>query len=241
MKAKAKTKAKGKATANGKGKVMKAVPDAEGHDGDAAMVARKSKTPSLKVQVLKLLEEKSFDEAMAERKKIGAKIDEQIGQRSKLDAEASKKVDEAQRHFAEVQAEVAAAEDKELEAMNDYKASAAKRGDASQAKESANNELLEATRTLAIIEVMAENREQMQELEEKRRAAQEAAQVATQHLADQKAVEKQALEATRKALMEQKAQALAEKEALKPTGPPPGTEEEETQVVGAVRKSDDLD
>jgi len=242
-KAKTKAKAKGKGKAKGKRKVMKAVRDAEGQgqDGDVAMVARKSKAPSLKAQVLKLLEEKSFDEAMAERKKIGAKLDEQIGQRSKVDAAASKKVDEAQRHFAEVQAEVASAEEQELEAMNDYKAYAAKRGDASKAKESANNELLEATRSLAIIEVMAENRKKMQELEEKRHAAQEAAQAATQHLAAQKAAEKEALEATRKALMEQKAKALADKEALKPKGPAPGTEEEETQVVGAVRKSDDLD
>jgi len=242
MKGKLKTKAKGKAKAKGRGKgnkVMKAVRDAEDHDGDAPMVDKKPKALPLKVQVLRCLEAMSFDQAIAERKQIGAKLDEKIAQRSKVDDAAAKKVDDAQRHFAEVQAEVAAAEEGELEAMSAYKSFAATRTDAAKAKEDASNELLEATRALALIEVLAENSQNLKELEEKRRAAAEASEAAKLRLVEQKAAEREAMEATRKALTEQKAKALAEKEALKP---PRQEEQEDKQVNGtASRRSADLD
>lgn len=241
MKGKAKTKAKGKAKAKGKGKgnVVKHVADAEGQAD--LVIAKKAKAPSLKAQVLRELGEKSFDEVMGEKRKIGAMLDEQIDQRSKVVADALQKKLDAQTYFEEVQTEVAAAEEKELEAMSEYKSFATKRGSSANAKEDARKDFLEATRALAMMEVMADNRKKVQELEQKRFAAQEAAEAAKQRLDEQKAAEREATEATRKSLLEQRAKAVAEKEAMRAQDHVQAADALESHANAAVRQSDDLD
>jgi len=252
MKGKAKTKAKGKAKAKGKGKVLRFDPskhaaDAEGADDDE--IAKAPKALSLKAQVLKQLELSTVDEVMEERRKVGAQLEEQIEQRSKVEAEAAQTEAEARAYFAEVQEEVVMAEQKELEAVTNYKSYDSNRGGQAKAKEAARKDLIDATRALAMIEVMGENRKKVQELEQKRRAAQDAAEAAKRRLADQKAREREALEATRKALMDQKIKMLAQKEEamkrLQTPAPVADAEAEETQAptadIATVRENDDLD
>merc|ERR1712151_757960 len=64
---------------------------------------------------------------------------------------------------------------------------------------------MEAQKKVAMLEVMAVNQRRMAELEERRRAASEAAEAAKRHLQEQRQKEKEALEATRRALEEARA------------------------------------
>jgi len=230
-----KGKAKGKAKAKGKSKTLKFVPsehapEVEGHS-ENALVVTKPRAPSLRARVLKQLEEKTLDEVIGEWRQKGVELDEQIDHKSKAVAEAMQKETEAQNHFSEVQEEVAAAEENELEAMNYCKSFAAKRAGSTKAKEKARKDLIEAKQALELAVIMAQNRETMKELEQKRRAAQESAEAAKRRLTEQKQVEKEALDATRKALMEQKEQAMAEKEALTPQANAGRIDDGDTQAM----------
>merc|ERR1712039_875971 len=64
---------------------------------------------------------------------------------------------------------------------------------------------MDAQKRVALIELQAMNDRKMKDLEEKRKAATEAAEAAKKHLADQRQKEKEALQATRKALEEARA------------------------------------
>ena len=110
MKGKAKAKGKGKAKGKARGKLLKLdpskqAPDAEGNDGE--VIEKKVKPLSMRALVLKQLEENSFEDAMAERKMIGAKLDEQINQQSKMAAQIAQRESTAMQSLEAVQAEVA--------------------------------------------------------------------------------------------------------------------------------------
>merc|ERR1719411_1477311 len=66
-------------------------------------------------------------------------------------------------------------------------------------------ELLEQQKQIAMLEVHAVTFAKMKELEDRRKAATEAAEAAKRNLAEQRLKEKEALEATRKALAESRA------------------------------------
>jgi len=230
-----KRKAKGKANAKGKSKTLKFdpskhSPEIEVHN-ENDLVVKKSRAPSLRARVLKQLEEKTFDEVIGEWRQMGAELDKQIDHQSKDVAEAMQKETGAHNYFSEVQKEVAAAEEKELEAMNNCKSFAAKRSGSAKAKERARKDLVEATQAFSLVEVLTQNREKMKELDQKRRAAQEVVEAAKRRLTEQKAVEKEALEATRKAPMQQREKTIAGKDTLTPQGIEGRTDEENTQAM----------
>jgi len=230
-----KSKAKGKAKAKGRSKTLKSnpskhTPEFEGHT-ETARVVKKSRAPSLRAQVLKQLEDQTFDEVIDEWRQKGAELDKQIDHQSKVLAEAMQKEMKEHNYFSEVQKEVAAAEEKELEAMNNCKSFAAKRGGSAKANEKARKDLIEAKQALQLVEIMVQNREKMKELDQKRLAAQEVAEAAKRRLTEQKEVEKEALDAARQALMEQKDKSMAEKEALAPLGNAGRIDEEDTQAM----------
>ena len=156
--------------AGGKGTGVKHVTAVEGED--ELLVAKKTEAPSLKIQVLLQLADKSKD-LIDERRKIGYDLDRQIAKRTKIVDEVSQK-----------------------ESENCGRTFATKRGSFANAKKDARNELQEATRALAITQVTSENRKKVQELKQKRKAAQEAANAAKETFQLQKDKEKEAFEAT---------------------------------------------
>merc|ERR1719373_1065703 len=89
---------------------------------------------------------------------------------------------------------------KEQEAAKGYSEARKKKEDCAKKGEEATKGLLEARKKVAMLEVYQVNQRKMKELEEKRRAATAAAEQAKKNLMEQRQREKDALEATRKAL-----------------------------------------
>merc|ERR1712083_714863 len=103
----------------------------------------------------------------------------------------------------------------------------------------ARHALMDAQKRVALIELQAMNDRKMKELEEKRRAASEAAEAAKKHLADQRQEEKEALQATRKALEEARAlkgggKGAAKRAATPATSPSKAARSEEQETVPAT-------
>merc|ERR1719343_1215042 len=102
-------------------------------------------------------------------------------------------------------AEVEKAVEKETEMAKKFGDLKAKSQQAQQEVVRLRSEQLEAQKKLAMVEVLAVNAARMKELEERRRMATEAAELARKNLAEQRQREKDALEATRRALEEARA------------------------------------
>eukprot|EP00411_Alexandrium_monilatum_P060817 CAMPEP_0175500222 /NCGR_PEP_ID=MMETSP0096-20121207/6212_1 /TAXON_ID=311494 /ORGANISM="Alexandrium monilatum, Strain CCMP3105" /LENGTH=351 /DNA_ID=CAMNT_0016802261 /DNA_START=60 /DNA_END=1113 /DNA_ORIENTATION=+ len=228
MKGKAKAKGKGKAKAKGKAKgkakaKAKAVQEqqevveqpevAEGEvaEGEGALVEvkpkakGKGKASGLRKKILEEIGETSLEEALAEAKQVIATADAKIAEAAALEEAQDAQAKAAQEEFEQARAEVEAAIAKEAEATERHRKLKEKRQEAVDKEDLERRRLLEAQKKLAMMEVMAVNKKKMQELEEKRKAATEAAETAKRNLQEQRQREKDALEATRRALDEARA------------------------------------
>merc|ERR1719453_2892564 len=93
-----------------------------------------------------------------------------------------------------------------MEAAASYKAIIANRSEVTKQVEEARKELYEVQKKVAMMEVLAVNHAKMKALEDTRKKAQEAAEQARKTMLEQKLREKEALEATRRALAETRAE-----------------------------------
>eukprot|EP00927_Polykrikos_kofoidii_P034086 TRINITY_DN2891_c0_g1_i3.p1 TRINITY_DN2891_c0_g1~~TRINITY_DN2891_c0_g1_i3.p1 ORF type:complete len:280 (-),score=85.44 TRINITY_DN2891_c0_g1_i3:119-913(-) len=227
-KGKVKGKGKGKAKTTAKAQTVQPAVNAEtdaavtnGTDGvvnDGAIVVAKPKVKGMGGARKKLLDSleshgKTVEEGLADCRDELRKADGMVEETKALEQAQVKQAEEAQEEFEAAKKAVA-------EAMDEEAASAAARRDLQNKKQDSHKvveekrlELLEVQKKLAMIEVLALNHGRMQELEEKRRAAAEAAESAKKHLMEQRAKEKAALEATRQALAEAKQQRAGAKRA----------------------------
>merc|ERR1712083_823967 len=94
---------------------------------------------------------------------------------------------------------------KEQAAASAFREAKAKRQQELTRVETLRRDLMEAQKKVALLEIHAMNARKMQELEARRKAAADAAEQAKKFLAEQRQKEKEALEATRKALEEARA------------------------------------
>merc|ERR1719424_1989396 len=132
----------------------------------------------------------------------------------------AQQAEEAKGEYEKAKGEIAAATQKEMEAAMGYKAIVAKKMDVFKKVEECRKELYEAQKKVAMLEVLAVNHAKMKALEENRRAAQAAAEDARKNMLEQKQREKDALEATRKALAEvREAQKASRRPAAKDIAP----------------------
>merc|ERR1712151_1096335 len=95
--------------------------------------------------------------------------------------------------YNQAKKDVESAIEKETDAEAKYKAAKEKRQEALNKGEKDKHALMDAQKRVALLEVYAMNDRRMKELEEKRKAASEAAEKAKQFLAEQRLKEKQAL------------------------------------------------
>jgi len=224
-KGKAKAKGKGKAKAKGKGKSKakaKSVPkvaedatadtevavDEEGVgllpiDGSTEKPKAKAKSKALgmlRKRVLEALNGKSAQDGMAEAKQELAKVEAQLQEAVALEEAHRAQAEAAVKEFDEIQAMMNEAIDKESEAAHKYRQMSDQRAEASHKEMDRRQQLLEEQKTLNMLEVMALEHKKMEELELKKKEATETAEAAKRNLAEQKQRERDALEATKKAL-----------------------------------------
>merc|ERR1719373_534914 len=128
---------------------------------------------------------------------------------------------------------------KEQEAAKGYSEARKKKEDCAKKGEENTRNLLEARKKVAMLEVHQVNQRKMKELEEKRRAATAAAEQAKKNLMEQRQREKDALEATRKAL-ELARQKAREAKGIGRGVKRPGAGEEESAAKRSVAEADTL-
>jgi len=224
-KGKAKAKGKGKAKAKGKGKSKakaKSVPkvaegatadtevavDEEGVgllpiDGSTEKLKAKAKSKGLGVfrkRVLEALNGKSAQDGMAEAKQELAKVEAQLQEAVALEEAHRAQAEAAVKEFDEIQAIMKEAIEKESDAAHKYRQMSDQRAEASHKEMDRRQQLLEEQKKLNMLEVMALEHKKMEELELKKKEATETAEAAKRSLAEQKQRERDALEATKKAL-----------------------------------------
>merc|ERR1719510_1342278 len=127
-----------------------------------------------------------------------------IQEAAALEKAQEKQANIAMSEFEQAKSEVETAIEEETEASKRYSDLTAKRSEAGSKSAEERRSLMEMQQKLALLEVMAVNNQKMKWLEERRKAATEVAEAAKRNLADQRAKEKEALEATRRALEEAK-------------------------------------
>lgn len=161
------------------------------------------KNDSFKKKILASLgQHSSVGEAAAEFKKRAQVAQAELQEAQAMENAQKKQADEAQIEYEAAKEQVAAGTQKEMEAANCWKGVLAQRAAVTAKVEEARKELYEAQKKQAMLEVLAVNHAKMKMLEETRKAAQQAAEAARQNMLAQKQREKEALEATRKALAE---------------------------------------
>merc|ERR1711948_213556 len=175
----------------------------------------------------------------ADQKASLATADATIAEAAALEAAQDAQVQAAQAEYDQAKKEVEDAIAKESETAAAYRAIKEKRASSGKKVDEARHALMDAQKRVALIELQAMNDRKMKELEEKRRAATEAAEAAKKHLADQRQKEKEALQATRKALEEARAlkgggKGAAKRPAPAATSPSKAARSEEQETVPAT-------
>jgi len=173
--------------------------------GEIPAVAPKKNDP-FKKKILASLGDKSVKEAAEEFKKRSQLAQAELQEAEAMEKAQAQQVEEAKAEYEKAKAEIAAATQKEMDAAASYKAVVAKRSEVTKQVEEARKELYEGQKKVAMLEVLAVNHAKMKALEETRKNAQKAAEEAKRNMLEQKQREKDALEATRRAIAEARAQ-----------------------------------
>jgi len=208
MAPKGKAKAKKPLSAKAKAKLREAKRVAKEEAiarGEIPAVAPKKNDP-FKLKILKELGGKSIAEASAEFKKNAMMRKAELQEAEAMEKAQQNMVDEANKEVQKAKDEISSAQNKELEAAKAYKDIVGQRSEITKKVEEARKELYEQQKKVAMLEVLAVNHAKMKALEETRRQAQQAAEEAKKNMLEQKAREKEALEATRRALAETRAE-----------------------------------
>jgi len=165
----------------------------------------KSMGAAFKRKILKQMGDKSVAEAKDEIKAKSEVCHKELHE-LEADAEAkAKTVETLKADYDKAKAAVAAATEAEIAAANAHKETMGKRADVAKKVMEARTKLYEYQRKVAMMEVLAVNAQKMKQLDAARKAAQQAAEEAKKNMLEQKQREKEAMEATRKAIAEQRA------------------------------------
>jgi len=162
----------------------------------------KPKTTMLKRKVLATLGGKSISEAAAEFKQKAEDAQKGLAEATAAEAVEAKRVAEATAEYDKAKGEIAEAMEQERAAASSYKELTSKRMEMTKKVDEARKELYEGQKKQAMLEVLAVNHAKMKALEETRQKAQQAAEEARKNMMENKQREKEALEATRRALAE---------------------------------------
>jgi len=174
--------------------------------GEAPPTPIKPKISLFKKKILGTLAGKSVAEAAGEYKQRAQVAKAELQEAQAMEKAQAQQVEEAQRDYEKAKNEIAAATQKEIESAASYKAIVAQRSEVTKQVEDARKELYEQQKKVAMMEVLAVNHAKMKALEDTRKRAQEAAEQAKRNMFEQKQREKEALEATRRALAEVRAE-----------------------------------
>jgi len=219
MKGKAKAKAKGKKAMKGKAKAKaKKLMLADGDvDGEVVQKERAPKSSGFRKRLLAELEAsgKTLEQGIEEFRAALAGGNEQTNATDEADKAQAAQEEQARRDYDDARARVEAAMATELEKAAAYRSRCGERDAKQQAVQRLRNELLETQKAEAMLSIQALNHARMQELEEKKRTATEAAAKAKQMFVEQKQREKEALEVTKRLLDKNKKDFQAQKQALK--------------------------
>jgi len=206
MSAKAKAAAKAKAKAAREEAKVAAVAAAaeageEGAEAEAETAKRLMVGPSAaRKKVLANLGSKTLEEAIEETKMLLQKTDAVGAEADALRGAQTAQIKNAELDYIKVQEEVAAITEEEIVAANSWRVAKEKKEAATEKVNLAKKNMMDAERKVAMLEVMYENARRMKELEEKRKQALQAAELAKQNLALSKQREREAMEATKVAL-----------------------------------------
>jgi len=176
----------------------------------------KAKVSMFKKKILATLGSKSVTEAAGEFKKRAQVKKAELQEAEAMEKAQNQQVKEAEGQYEKAKAEIAAATKNEMDSAGSYKAVVAQRSEVTHKVEEARKELYESQKKVAMLEVLAVNHAKMKALEDTRKRAQEAAESARKNMLEQKQKEKDALEATRRALAEVKNEMKAGKKRLAP-------------------------
>jgi len=178
------------------------------------------KNDAFKKKLIAGLAGKSIPEAIADFKKAVQIAEAEVQEAEAMEKAQLAQVTEAAAEFEKAKAEIDKGRQQELVVAESQKEIVGKKAEFAKKVTDARNELYDAQKKYAMLEVLAVNHKKMKALEETRKKAQEAAQAARDNMLEQKRREKEALEATRKALAEtraeQKGLAAAKKRKVHP-------------------------
>jgi len=174
--------------------------------GEYVEPAPKVKTSMLKKKVLAGLEGKSVEEAMQGYKQRSADAGKDLATAQAGEAVLTKNVAAAQAEYAQAQADITKAMETERATAASYKDLTSSRKEMSMKIDEARKALYEGQKKQAMLEVLCVNHAKMKALEETRKQAQQAAEEARKNMLENKQREKEALEATRRALAETRAE-----------------------------------
>jgi len=191
----------------------------EGAEGGAVAIPEpaKPKSDAVTKKVKLELELKSFEDLETEYKGKKRKAEAELAEVEAMEKANQKQVDEAKGEYDAAQADIAAKSKEELEAAAAYKALSAQKGQFGTKLQETRGALYEAQKKLAMLEVLQVNHEKTKQLEETRKKAQEAAAAAKEMFLQQKLKEKEALEATRRALAATRAEVKGKGRGAKKT------------------------
>jgi chromosome segregation ATPase len=193
-------------------------PDGEVIEGGVlAIPAPKPKAKSAGFAKKLMLEvgDKSVEEVIGDYTKKKQVAEAALAEAEAMETAQKKQVDEAKAECDAAKAEIEELTKKELEVATSYKALTAKRGEYTAKVSEKRAELYEAQKKVAMLEVLAVNHAKMKALEETRKKAQEAAAEAKRVFVEQRLREKEALEATRRALAQTRLDAKGKGRGLK--------------------------
>jgi len=166
------------------------------------------KVSAFKRKIIASLGEKTVAQAATEFKQRSKVAQAELQEAEAMEKAQNKQCEEAKAEYEKAKIDIAAATQKEMEAAASYKQVVASRSEVTKLVEEARKALYEQQKKVAMLEVLAVNHQKMKALEDLRKNAQEAAANAKKTMLEQKQREKEALEATRRALadirMEQK-------------------------------------
>jgi len=202
-------KAAQKAAAEEAAEQAAAAASMEGQPGEGVVAIpapkAKSKAAAFKKKVLGELGEQSVAEAMAEAKKKMQLADAAVAEAEATETALANQAAEAKLEYDKASQDAQNAMATEMEMARTYKAVWDQRAEVESKVDECRNDLYQAQKKVAMLEVLAVNHAKMKELEEKKAAAMRMAEEARRSMLEQKQREKEALEQTRKLLAEQKA------------------------------------
>merc|ERR1740123_2681731 len=220
-KGKAKAKAKGKGKAKAKAKAASRPPPeeeewGEDEEGEAPLIQAppkaKAKAQGFKEKIMQEIGDRSIDELVADAEQAVKASEAKILQAEVDVSSMTADLEGAQRFIGEASKKVEEAVGRESIALARLKAAKAARSQSATNTSQAEQERSDSVKALTILEVELLSRQNVRELEEAKKRAQDAADLAKKELETSKLKEKEAQDAVKFALAEQR---LKEEVALK--------------------------